>query len=136
MNRIPEGVMREEFDFIWSACSLEHLGSLRQSIESVLNSLRYLKPGGVAIHTTEYNISSNWDTLDRGVTVLFRRRDITALQKAVSKLGCQMSFNPNYGDGPHDLTFDEFPYVSSPHVKLLIGPYVCTSVGIIITKLN
>jgi SAM-dependent methyltransferase len=134
MNRIPESVMQEEFDFVWSSCSLEHLGSLPQSIEFVLNSLRCLKPGGIAIHTTEYNISSNWDTLDRGSTVLLRRRDIAALQMAVSKLGCRMSFNPNYGDGPHDLSFDEFPYASSPHVKLLIGPYVCTSVGLIIRK--
>jgi len=134
MNRIPDSVMREEFDFVWSSCSLEHLGSIDKGIEFILNSLRCLKPGGVAVHTTEYNVSSDGDTLDGGNTVLFRRRDIRELQEVLSEMGIRMSFNPHYGNGPNDLEFDEPPYCPSPHVKMLLESYVSTSVGLIITK--
>jgi hypothetical protein len=76
MKQIPSSLMRGEFDFIWSACALEHLGSIQWGIDFVINSLHCLKPGGVAVHTTEFNISSNWDTLDHSHTVIFRERDI------------------------------------------------------------
>src|SRR5262249_15901772 len=42
------------FDFCWSACACEHLGSVANGLEFVENSLRTLKPGGIAVHTTEF----------------------------------------------------------------------------------
>ena len=45
-------------DFAWSACCFEHLGSLRRGIDFVIASTeRCLKPGGIGVHTTEFNLS-------------------------------------------------------------------------------
>ena len=51
MRDLPDDL--GSFDFIWSSCSFEHLGSLGEGERFVLEALRFLKPGGVAVHTTE-----------------------------------------------------------------------------------
>lgn len=61
------------FDFTWSACAFEHLGSLDAGIDFVFGSLETVKPGGVAVHTTEFNISLEESTLEFGETVIYRR---------------------------------------------------------------
>jgi 2-polyprenyl-3-methyl-5-hydroxy-6-metoxy-1,4-benzoquinol methylase len=56
MNKIqPE--LYGQYDFVWSSCSLEHLGSLKHGLNFIRNSLKCLKPGGIAVHTTEYSES-------------------------------------------------------------------------------
>jgi 2-polyprenyl-3-methyl-5-hydroxy-6-metoxy-1,4-benzoquinol methylase len=72
MNAMPDTL--GQFDFVWSACAFEHLGSIRQGHAFIMNAARLLKPGGISIHTTEMNCSSNRKTLDNAATVLFRRR--------------------------------------------------------------
>ena len=47
MNKIPEDLYGA-FDFCWSSCALEHLGSLAQGAEFIEASLRVLKPQGMA----------------------------------------------------------------------------------------
>ena len=44
MNDIPADI--KGYDFCWSACALEHLGSLRHGIEFIKNSLKTLRGGG------------------------------------------------------------------------------------------
>ena len=61
MNDVSDGLA--DFDFCWSACALEHLGSLEQGLQFVERSLDCLKQGGWAVHTTEYNISSDSTTV-------------------------------------------------------------------------
>ena len=78
MNDIPRK-FRGGFDFCWSACSLEHLGSLEHGLTFIENSMDTLKEGGVAIHTTEFNLSSNDDTFETRDLSLYRRRDIQEL---------------------------------------------------------
>jgi 2-polyprenyl-3-methyl-5-hydroxy-6-metoxy-1,4-benzoquinol methylase len=41
------------FDFVWSSCSLEHLGTLKRGTDFIWRSLECLRPGGIAVHTTE-----------------------------------------------------------------------------------
>lgn len=64
MNEIPCNL--KGYDFLWSSCSLEHLGTLQKGVKFIWNSLECLRPGGVAVHTTEYNLSSNLDTVEEG----------------------------------------------------------------------
>ena len=59
MNHIPEN--EKGYDFCWSVCAIEHVGTLKLSLEFMKNVLRVLKPGGISIHTTEFNLSSNND---------------------------------------------------------------------------
>lgn len=54
-----------DFDFNWSSCCFEHLGSLEAGMQFVVNAVeKTLRPGGVAVHTTEYNLLSQRQ--DRG----------------------------------------------------------------------
>ena len=44
MNAIPEE-LDAKYDFCWSICALEHLGSVQHGLDFIENSLRVLKPG-------------------------------------------------------------------------------------------
>lgn len=132
MNHIPDDL--RDFDFTWSCCAFEHLGSIEQGIQFIENQLKTLKPGGIAVHTTEYNLTSNGKTLDRGGTVLFRKRDFQALAKRLRKAGHQIELDYNAGDMPADRYVDVPPYTSDTHLKLQIEQWVCTSIGLVIKK--
>jgi len=82
LSRIPS----EMYDFSWSSCSFEHLGSLEAGLQFLINSLDCLKPGGIAVHTTEFNVSSNQDTIEVGESVIYRKGDIEALIIAYESL--------------------------------------------------
>lgn len=133
MRRIPDDLAG--FDFCWSACAFEHLGSIAAGLEFVENSLRPLKPGGLAVHTTELNLTSNGRTLDHAGTVLFRRRDMERLARRLRRRGhrvAPLNFDP--GDGALDGHVDVPPYAGSPHLRLALQQYVSTSFGLIVEK--
>ena len=125
----------ETYDFIWSSCAMEHLGSLEAGMTFVKNAMRLLKPGGVAVHTTELNCSSNEATVESGWNVVYRRRDIERLADELRLLRSGMApLDFNLGTHPYDLDFDEEPYFTRPnaHIKLLLGGFVSTSLLMII----
>lgn len=132
MNRIPGDL--KDFDFVWSSCSLEHLGSLEHGEQFIYNAMKCLKPGGVAVHTTEFNVSSNQFTIHRGESVLFRRRDIERAAGTLLADGHHVEVDFTDGDLPLDRVVDLPPYHEEPHLKLLISRYVSTSLGLIIEK--
>ena len=72
MTKIPSDL--DGFDFNWSSCSFEHLGSLELGRKFLRDQLATLKPGGWAIHTTEFNLSSNSKTLENGDTVIYPKK--------------------------------------------------------------
>jgi SAM-dependent methyltransferase len=125
--RFKEG----SYDFVWSCCSLEHLGSLAAGIVFLVRAARLLKPGGVAVHTTEYNVSSNTKTAETGPNVIYRRLDIEETDRILRREGrclAKMDFEP--GDHEYDRQYDVFPYFISPgrqHIKLMFDGYVTTS---------
>jgi len=133
LNKVP----REAFDFSWSSCAFEHLGSLEAGIQFLINSLDCIKPGGIAVHTTEFNVSSNEDTLECGDNVIYRKKDIEALDLRLRRIGCaieNMDFDP--GSEQHDIAFDYPPFYSHgrQHLKLQLDRYISTSMLIIIRK--
>ena len=130
MNAIPTSL--RDFDFTWSACALEHLGSLKHGAEFILNSLDTLRPGGMAVHTTEYNLANGPDTLEEAATVLFRRRDLEPVLKEAVSRGCAVSVNWSPGGGQLDAYVDQPPYSPDRHLKLSLESYVTTSIGLII----
>ncbi len=132
MNQIAETYV--DYDFCWSACSLEHLGSIEKGLGFIWNSLKALKPGGLAVHTTEFNIGSNSATLEDGGTVLFRRRDLEQLAQRLKREGHQIDFNFDPGDQPQDFHIDVPPYSTDNHLKLKLEGFVTTSIGIIVRK--
>ncbi|MFB0610765.1 SAM-dependent methyltransferase [Aurantiacibacter poecillastricola] len=133
MNRIDSD-LAGKFDFVWSACAFEHLGSIMQGLVFVINSVKCLKPGGIAVHTTEFNCSSNLETLDNASTVLFRQRDFLWLQERLAEMNCEMEFNFNLGRQPLDRYIDSPPYSADEHLKLQIMQWSCTSFGLVVRK--
>lgn len=133
MTRIPPGYAGR-FDFAWSACAFEHLGSLDAGIDFVFASLDTVKPGGVAVHTTEFNISSEHETVEFGETVIYRRKDIEKLVAALHASGYGVEVDWRYGDRPLDYFVDIAPYSHNPHLKLRLADYTVTSIGLVVSK--
>lgn len=134
MNEVPSD-LSEGFDFVWSACALEHLGSLQHGIDFVKNSVRCLKKGGVAIHTTEFNLSSNDTTCEEPSCSVYRACDIERIAYELENEGYSVEkLNFNIGDGNVDKYIDIPPYSISPHIKLELSGYVVTSIGLIIRR--
>ncbi len=132
MNAISPDL--EGFDFAWSLCSFEHLGSIEKGLAFVRNSLACIKPGGLLVHTTELNISSDDATLDHGPIVLFRRKDFQSLAEELRADGHSIDLNFDLGDMDLDRYVDEEPYTARRHLRLRLGGYVTTSFGLVIRK--
>lgn len=133
MNAIPDHL--SGYDFCWSACALEHLGDILSGLAFVENSLKTLKPGGWAVHTTEYNLSFEEQTMETGPTVLFRTRDLEALAERLTAQGHRVAaFDWTRGDALLDRYIDLPPYRDAPHLRLLLDGYAATSVGLIVQK--
>jgi len=134
MNNIPADL--KNFDFTWSSCSFEHCGSIELGSMFVLNQMNCLRPGGVAVHTTEFNLSSNEKTLTEGDTVIFRKRDIDKLVGELEGEGHSVEpVHYTVGSTDADRYIDTFPYAEAPHLKLLLADrFVSTSIALIIRK--
>ncbi|MFY7959363.1 MAG: SAM-dependent methyltransferase [Elsteraceae bacterium] len=124
------------YDFCWSSCCFEHLGDLRAGLDFVRESVeKTLKIGGVACHTTELNLSSNEDTVESGVTVLYRRRDLQAFAEEMRARGHRVDPIRIAPDSHWlDLHVDWPPYKEKPHLKLEMLGFLTTSIGLVITR--
>ena len=131
MTAIPADL--RGFDFTWSSCALEHLGTLGAGADFVMTSMECLRPGGVAVHTTEYLVASNDETVEAGGTVFYRRRDIEALVERLRRAGHAIDVDFTLGATPEDLHVDVAPY-TDVHLRTRLGGYETTSLALVITK--
>lgn len=133
MNAIP--VDLHDFDFNWSSCSFEHLGNIEKGISFLKDQLKTLRPGGWAVHTTEYNISSNDETQDNNDTVIYRKKDIDEIVSSLRNEGHFVEETDfSLGGLPEDFIVDTEPHDQKIHIRLQVGKYVVTSIGLIIQK--
>jgi SAM-dependent methyltransferase len=130
MRYIPSDL--RDFDFVWSSCSFEHLGSLRRGERFIYAMTRCLKPGGVAVHTTELNVLSNTHTIDHANSNVYRRRDLERMASHLHRMGHQIELDFHLGDQPADWQIDRWPYKHQPHLKCQLDEHLCTSYGLII----
>lgn len=139
MNSIPQD-FDGQFDFCWSACALEHLGSLAQGLTFIERSLQTLKPGGVAVHTTEFTMDKG-ETIDNHPTVLYKSDHLIEFSQKLQARGYEVvPYDFNTGGGILDRFVDLPPWAHElyipaqqyAHLKLSIDGYTCTSVGMII----
>ena len=140
MNHVPADL--GTFDIAWSSCVIEHLGSPQHGMDFVLESCRLLKPGGIAVHTTEMELTDKPKTMDYGNCAIYRVDDFIDLERRLASVGCTASFNFSIGmetfedrwvsllahpiHGPH------LPDPDGLHLKLVLGDSVSTSFGILI----
>lgn len=133
MNAIPDDL--QGFDFVWSACSFEHCGSIELGQRFIYEQMKCLKPGGVAVHSTEYNLSSVTETLTHGSTVIFRRPDIEEMCHRLRDEGHHVEpLDLNVGNHPLDARIDDKPYSQKEHLRLRIRDHASTSIALIIRK--
>ena len=142
MNEIPAD-LSGQFDFCWSMCSFEHVGSIELGLKFVENSIKCLKPGGVAVHTTEYSFEPTDETIDNWPTVLFQERHIAILRDRLAAAGHRLyAFDHSPGEQVLDRFIDGPPYdwqrapklafPHTPHLRLNVDGFACTSVGLIV----
>jgi SAM-dependent methyltransferase len=142
MAAIPAELCRGGFDFTWSACALEHLGSLERGLRFVESAMRCLKPGGIAVHTTEFNLDAGGGTIGRGTTVLYQRRHIEALAARLAARGHRLlALDDGHGNGMMDRFVDLAPFGDAasplgtmfpPHLRLSVRGFPVTSAGIVV----
>ncbi len=125
-----------QFDFCWSACSLEHLGSLVHGASFIKEAMKALKPGGVAVHTTEFNLTSNDATVESRDLSIYRRRDIDRLLSELSAAGHAPSpVDYSLGEGYAETVVDLPPFGrGEPHIRLRLADFDCTSIGIVVQR--
>jgi len=139
MNDVPDDL--GTFDVIWSSCVIEHLGSPARGLEFVLESCRLLTPGGIAVHTTELELSRRESTADYGHCAVYRLQDLKEFAKRLEEVNCEATFNFTV---PMDTREDRWISLvlvegeSAPpdvaHLKLAIGDSVSTSFGLLIRR--
>jgi len=142
MAAIPEDLCRGGFDFVWSVCALEHLGSLERGLRFVEQAMRCLKPGGIAVHTTEFNLDAGGGTIGRGSTVLYQRHHIEALAVRLAAQGHSLlPLDDGHGNGMLDRFVDLAPFgeqssplgvVFPPHLRLSVRGFPVTSAGLLV----
>jgi len=145
MNAIPDDLA--DFDFCWSICALEHLGSIDHGLAFIENSLKTLRPGGLSVHTTEFNIREDGPTIDNWPSVAFQRRHMERITARLRAQGHKVApFDYSLGDGPldrfvdlppfhHDLPENIGKWLGEPnHIKLAMDGLVVTCIGIAVEK--
>lgn len=134
-----------DFDFAWSICAFEHIGSIEKGLRFVENSMETLLPGGISVHTTEFNFG-NGPTIDNWPTVLFQQAHFEDLARRLQRAGHRaepISFD--IGDGVLDRFIDIPPYADLPdsmrdigahpaHLKLSVDGFACTCFGVVVEK--
>ncbi len=128
-------------------CAMEHLGSIQSGLSFVENSLKTLRPGGLSVHTMEFNVEDHGETIDNWMTVLFQRKHIEGIAERLRAQGHKVAeLNFDFGDKPMDRFIDVPPWnhdmpdemrdrVGNPyHLKLGIDGFIATCFGIIIKK--
>lgn len=146
MNAIPADL--HGYDFCWSVCAFEHLGSIRQGIDFIVNSMATLKAGGVSVHTTEFNFMNDEETIDNWSTVLYQRRHFEEMADRLRAEGHRvLPLDFDVGSKPLDKFIDIPPYNhdwkfdqadkwrgGNEHMKLEIDGFAVTCFGLVAIK--
>ena len=119
-------------------------------MDFIENSLRTLKPGGLAVHTTEYNYTNEVESLDHWPTVFFQDKHFEQLAEKLKGKGYEVAdLSFDIGNKPLDRYIDIPPYSEGEgwitkanwgnvnqhaHLKLSVDGFPCTSFGMIINK--
>jgi hypothetical protein len=141
MNNIGEH-LHGQFDFCWTLCAFEHLGSIEKGLQFIENTGKLLKSGGISAHTTEFNYSQDDATIDNWGTVLFRKQDFESLAIRLSEYALP-TIDFNVGKNPIDSFIDMPPYawheghnekLNHCHLKLMVDGFPTTCFGVSFQK--
>jgi FkbM family methyltransferase len=121
MNKIPPE-LNDQFDFVWSSCALGHIGGYQNGLDFILRSVKLLKPGGIALHTTELDVSPGESRFESPTLSLYREKDLNALIKNLNSEGYQVDHFSNVSnwDGESERFIDREPWGERPHIRIQV----------------
>jgi SAM-dependent methyltransferase len=146
MNEIPPDL--RDYDFCWSICALEHLGSIEKGLAFIESAMDTLRPGGLAVHTTEFNFLNDEETVDNWPTVLFQRKHFVEIGARLRDRGHKVAeIDFDVGHEPLDKFIDIPPFaftmnenirhtwgLRSDHIKVSVDGFASTCFGLIVAK--
>jgi hypothetical protein len=119
MNMLPKELIQSA-DFVWSTCALGHIGGYQEGLDFILESAKCLKPGGVAIHTTEV-VAQDVDYLDTPDLSLYRIRDLENVLERLRHQGYEVPVHYfKSGSGMLDRQVSREPDRPDPHITIEI----------------
>lgn len=140
MRAISPWFLTGDYDLTWSCGSFEHIGGIAAGLDFFLNQMKCLRPGGIAAHVTEFNVTSNSGTLESPDLCVFRKRDFEYLAKRLAEQGDRLfPLDFEGGDEEADLYVDRQPYGREGvpgHLVLELGGYTFTSFILIAQRGN
>ncbi len=143
MNDLPETVTADSYDFVWSSCVIEHLGTPKLGFDFVLKSAELLAPGGMMIHTTEYELTNKEITQDYGHCAVYRAADFLELAQQFRELGFAVNIDLGISLAmPEERWISSFEipgayesgYEEPAHLRLVIGDSISTSFAITVRR--
>jgi 2-polyprenyl-3-methyl-5-hydroxy-6-metoxy-1,4-benzoquinol methylase len=132
MNQIDSSLTG--FDFLWSTGSLEHIGGSDKGLAFVENAMQCLKPGGIAVHTTEFTLTSDDVGHDTPNLSFYCRRDIEQLAAKLINAGHLIILNFERGQTIADSHVDTPPYNYGRTLSAHFSSHVISSIGLIVQK--
>ena len=118
MNAIPRDL--RDFDFTWSSCALEHLGTLAAGMDFVVNQMACLGPEGRLCTRTEYLVSSNDVTVEAGARSSTGAATSSRWSSACGGRATPSTSTTREGTTPEDLHVDVPPY-TDVHLRTRTG---------------
>lgn len=134
MNAIPLDLKNEQFDFIWSSCSMEHLGSRVHGVKFFIEALQCVRLGGLSVHTTEYTFDLGFDSRDLS---FYTAHDLKNLQSMVRSMGWKMDeLDFTVGDHPYNYVENKTHYEvqGKPHIRVTLAGRNFTSCLLTVRK--
>ncbi|HJQ38559.1 MAG TPA: class I SAM-dependent methyltransferase [Thermoanaerobaculia bacterium] len=126
MTRLPRFDGR--YDFVWSSCVIEHVGGSEATARFLLDSMAALKPGGVAVHTTELCLVDVREPIECPGTTVFTRAWLTEMKARLEEAGHAVSpLNFDLGREPQDATIEWPPYPFVMPLKIALDNGVLTT---------
>lgn len=127
------------YDVVWSSCALEHLGSPEAGLDFVLRSARLLEPGGVAVHTTELELTSRDASAEYGHCAVYRRSELLELAERLRAEGFSCAINPYVSlDTPEERWISQElsrgDGLDLAHLRLQIFDSISTSMGLLVRR--
>ncbi len=121
MNILP-AEYSNQFDFVWSSCSLGHIGGYQAGLDFIENSLKLLKPGGIALHTTELDASSFKDKYESSTLNFYKLKDLNEVIGRARAKGFSVSNIelPTKYRGVSEKYVVREPWAEKPHIRIEI----------------
>ncbi len=137
IRRLDDPTLRG-FDACWSCSVLDSLASQEQAADAAILTMDTLRPGGVAVHITEFAFAEN-EPAEHAHALCFPRPFFEKLAHGLNGRGHRVAaLDFDLGAHPLDRYVDLEPFdpsasqIGAPHLKALLGGELRTSFALVV----